>query len=347
MDNKKIIYDCYHLNYKVIGDNGDCWSVAAHPFERKIAFSSNYKIYWINLDSNKIEYLYECQDKKEDIISIDYSPDGKYLASASKNGKFLLWDNESYTFKQSNPNNLIPGITMENTEIINLTFSPFGKYIACILNDDSLRIYSLENGNIKNEKIYDIQEIYEPYSNKEIHPLWLSFNNDESKLAISFDNNFVLQLDLYNIYNPLLLSNILSDDYEDKFVYCLDYSPIDKSILIAVDEFGIIRIWKIIDNKFEMIGKKIHDESINTIVFSPNGKRIVTVSDDGVKIWDVEELYNNFDIDSLKLIKELYIENPLHCVVNKFGDLIVSSFRNENANHKNIRIYNFSKIFNQ
>ena len=61
------------------------------------------------------------------------------------------------------------------------------------------------------------------------------------------------------------------------------YSPNDNEIVCGLSE-GSIKIWNRETNQTHILGR--HTHWVNYVAFSPNGSRIASGSDDGIRIWD-------------------------------------------------------------
>jgi WD40 repeat protein len=74
------------------------------------------------------------------VVDIAYSPDGKFLASASSTDKTIkIWDMASQQCIQS--------LTGHTRQVISISYSPDGKFLASSSVDSDIRLWSIANGN--------------------------------------------------------------------------------------------------------------------------------------------------------------------------------------------------------
>jgi WD40 repeat protein len=71
------------------------------------------------------------------IYSIAFSPDGKYLASSSKDNTVKLWSVELQ--KE------ITTLQGHSSEVLSVAFSPDGKYLASSSEDNTVKLWSVES----------------------------------------------------------------------------------------------------------------------------------------------------------------------------------------------------------
>ncbi len=91
----------------------------------------------LNLKSGKTVVKYD--GHRETITAVDFSPDGKYLASGSADDRLIVWDVETgedlLTMHQGN-----------EYDVTTLAFSPDGKMIATGDGENQLKLWDADNG---------------------------------------------------------------------------------------------------------------------------------------------------------------------------------------------------------
>ena len=80
----------------------------------------------------------EIEAHRTDIFSLAFSPDGKLLASASKDGTIGLWDAKTGESKQ-----VLRG---HKGDVLRLVISPDGKLLASGGGDNTVRLWDLGTG---------------------------------------------------------------------------------------------------------------------------------------------------------------------------------------------------------
>jgi WD40 repeat protein len=94
---------------------------------------------FIQSDLRNIEYgrYPDLLGHKDSILSVTFSPDGKYLASGSRDKTIKLWSLES---QQE-----ITTLQGHNGSIYSVAFSPDGKYLASGSGDKTVKLWSVES----------------------------------------------------------------------------------------------------------------------------------------------------------------------------------------------------------
>jgi len=105
----------------------------------------------------------------------------------------------------------------------------------------------------------------------------------------------------------------LGDTY-DKSLACFAYSA-DGRFIVGGGYYGAIQCFDA--QTFQPMGPphQGHDAQIRSIAFSPNGKMIVSVSDDEtLRLWDTK---------SLRAMSVLHFDTRLNCVATSLGHVAV------------------------
>lgn len=207
------------------------------------------------------EELLKLIGHKHYVQSVKYSPDGKFLATASMDSTAKLWD--ASTGKE------IMKFEGHTEGILNLAYSPNGKYIATGSLDHTTILWDAKSG----DKLFQL-------SGHKSEVAEVTFSNDSNILMTGSSDGTAKAWDVKS----------------GKILYALEghegvvggvvFTPDDK--VIATASTNKIRLWNAI------AGKHIHTingnkESIMSIFISPDGQFISSSSTNGlIKIWQIK-----------------------------------------------------------
>ena len=213
------------------------------------------------------------------LYSIVITPDGKYIVSRSKYNTIKIWD-----FKTGKCLN-----TLEGLNLITIISSD-GKYIVSGSWDNTVKIWDIKTGmclNILEGLSSSISSVSISSNGKYIVCTDVNKNfNSPSKTEkiikiFDFETGKCLKT-LERLSSSVSLVSISSNR---KYIVCTEViKNLDSSS-------GTEEIIKIFDFETEKCLKilKGHEDSINSVAISPDGKYIVSGSDDEtIKIWDIK-----------------------------------------------------------
>ncbi|MCX7947499.1 MAG: dynamin family protein [candidate division WOR-3 bacterium] len=283
----------------------------------------------------KSSYTSKTLGKHDDIItSISFSPDGKYLASGSKDKTIKIWSVRD--LKE------ITTLKSHNGAVYSVAFSPKGKYLASSGEDGTIKIWSVNDWkeivNLPHNKPVEAvsfspdEKYLASIVKRETIRVW-SVDNWKEVIALNYHfppNNILFSPNgkhlaiVYNIvyyYNEYDSSNktlirilssenmefirILSSEdmevinsmsYDYYLLYSISFSPDGKYFAVASKE-GVIKIWST-ENWKEITTLKEDRDTTYSISFSPDGKCLASAGSDAIiKIWDLD---NKEEIATLK-----------------------------------------------
>lgn len=197
------------------------------------------------------------------IYSIDFSPNGKYIAIGGDKG-IEIWDLK----KQK----AIKSLNGHRKSVTSVSFSPDGKYLASTAFDGKVFLWDYQN-----ELIIDTLKGYNGDQRS------VSFSNNSKYLASTgYDGKTI-------VWDMATRNLVCTLKGHKSIVWSANFSPNDKQIVTASTDSSII-VWDI-KSGTKLLTFRGHSERVNYASFSPDGKYIVSASDDGgVQLWSLPSL---------------------------------------------------------
>ncbi|HBE17142.1 MAG TPA: hypothetical protein DEG17_23810 [Cyanobacteria bacterium UBA11149] len=238
---------------------GAIYKVAFSPDANTIAFDSNNTINLWNRTEDAVASLESFEGHTDRINHIEFSPDGKIIASASGDGTVKLWNLNGY---------LLPALKNRTEKGSPMILNYDGRTIASVnhTNDNVVELWNLEGELISS--IEDTERVQE-----------IAFSPDGSIIASGSNDN---KVKLWNLEGKLFSTL----EHTEGIPHDIEFSPDGKIIASASQSNNVVKIWNL-EGKLLAILK--HTDNIDIVKFSPNGKYIASVSGDkNVKIWNLK-----------------------------------------------------------
>ncbi|HAN18515.1 MAG: hypothetical protein A2X13_08200 [Bacteroidetes bacterium GWC2_33_15] len=251
--------------------------ISENPFvQRTITVTPDAKYMICGTDESKI-LLYDLKNSVSQVkelvghtsivVAIAVSPDSKYFISVSNDKTIRKWDLS--TFEST--------ILIQNEAKINtIKISPDNKNITAGTQEGKIINWDIEN--ISSPKI-----IYEEGKNAITSITY----NHRGNWLVSGDSKGNVKI--WDTKNYKLIDNL--EGHRSR-IYDLDFSP-DDQLLASSSLDGTVRMWECENLNNQPVVMKDHESWVLSIAFSPDGKKLITSSNqkERILIWATKSEY--------------------------------------------------------
>lgn len=198
----------------------------------------------------------------EDVYGVSLSPDGKRVASGSKDKTVKVWDAETGVHVRT--------ITGHAAYVTSVVYSPDGKRIASGGDDKTIRIWDADTG----QELRTLRGHHNFISSLSFSP------NGRRIVSGSWDETI-------KVWDIEAGREVLTLQGHANPVTCVAFGPDGKRIASG-NHHGTVRIWDAEAGRSIHVLER-HTDSIESVVFSPDGKQLASASTDNTaRIWDTE-----------------------------------------------------------
>ena len=215
---------------------------------------------FLQAQSQDEEYLLKrIKDHKESVLSVDISPDGKYLITGGEDKALLAYDLSTYECIRKYPDNYFPPRAIEITRVNNIFYG----------SGSDIKLVDFENNTL---------QVFEGNSTD----IWsVDFAPERNKVtAGSYDYKI-------KVWDVASAEIVLELEGHKKSTLPVCFSP-DEKYIVSGSRDNTVKVWNALTGE-EMRTLERHSDNIYDVAFHPSGKYFASASrDKTIRLWDFE-----------------------------------------------------------
>jgi WD40 repeat protein len=195
------------------------------------------------------------------ILSLNFSPDGRFLVTSSEENSVKIWNTENWQ--------LVRILESHENWVNSVSFSPDSKLIATASDDNQVKIWRSSDGQLIDTLVGHTNKVYS-----------VSFSPDSRILASAGEDKRVI---LWNLQENLF--KIITNHHD--VIKKMSISP-DRKILATASSDKTVKLWSRLDGR--LLQTLEHQKSLESISFHPSSEMIATASIDGtITLWQTND----------------------------------------------------------
>lgn len=197
----------------------------------------------------------------DSVMSVAFSPDGKFVAAGATNGQLCLWNATTGTLVLTYP---------VNSWLYSIDFSPDGKLLACGSYDRAVRLWNVQTG-----------QIFKILQGHEGEVRSVAFSPDGKLLA---SGSYDQKIYIWDIQTGQMLRNLQG---HTGGIRSAVFSP-DGLMLASGSYDPKIYLWDIQTGQILKVLQG-HTDQVRSLAFGPDGRLLASGSEDySVILWDIQ-----------------------------------------------------------
>ena len=204
------------------------------------------------------------QGHEDNIYMIDFTQDGRWMATASGDNTAILWTGEPWRPRH---------VLQHEGPVYAAVFSPDGRRLVTASGDGHVAIYTVSDG----QQLLDLK--------KHGDAVYCAAFSPDGKILATVGGNGDGGDTVCRLWDSGSLKLLKEYSGHTFPVYGVAFSP-DGQYLATSSRDKTVRLWRLRDDQCRVL--RDHTSDVHRCAFSPNSKYLATASQDAsVRLWDV------------------------------------------------------------